>query len=819
MKALRNLYITLRSMPVVTGLNIFGLAVAISVAYMIFVQVNHELGFNKGIKDAARTALIISDGDFMGERTINTNMSRGAVEFIRNSVPMVEKVGSINILGNRRGGCTEDNPEGFLFNVSNILYPATTLEMFGFEIVDGDTASLATYGNMAVSESFARRHNLKLGSRIGHTYNEDIPLYNEAYWKGTITAIYRDFPENCDLATLDAIGNFDRNDISDWSNWNFQVYVKLADGYTFAQFDSTLTKLFVEEQARIKRDGDPKRYFTLPVSELYYNQPAEIKYSFPSSKGDLSTTLSLAAIAVVLLLVAFINYLNFVMSLIPIRTRSVNTQRIMGASVESLRIDFIAESFLFLLAAVVPALFIVAVVGKSDLSSLFITSVDIAEHWGVMLGIIVAGTLLSLLVSLYPAFYITSFSPAFALNGNFGRGRKGIALRTLLIGVQFFVCFVLIVAALFIWLQNRYLMSADMGFNREHLLTVELPNRQYSFEGQTSRDEFTAKLMQGSYVKDVAFSNGEFIANRRWTVGRTINGPLPENVSRNINFSPFQVSWNFLRVMGVEIVDGRGFSLEDMQSASGGFVFTEAAKAQYHLTTDNSVAPRGTDVPIVGFCRNVNARSLHEQQGAFAFYCMGQDEMGVPGKKFYAMCNLYIRLVAGVDVDEAVEHIRKSIVDYFPGIAPASFDVEFFDDVLRRQYEREQRLAMMVGLFAAVVIIVSLMGLFAAVLFEVKFMEREIALRRINGAMVANILKMINLKYVKVVLMGYLFALPLSYVVVNGWLEAFAYRIELYRWVFAAAFVVVLMVVVLVVTFTAWRVANSNPLDILGKGD
>ena len=819
MKALRNLYITLRSMPVVTGLNIFGLAVAISVAYMIFVQVNHELSFNKGIKDAARTALIISDGDFMGERTINTNMSRGAVEFIRNSVPMVEKVGSINILGNRRGGCTEDNPEGFLFNVSNILYPATTLEMFGFEIVDGDTASLATYGNMAVSESFARRHNLKLGSRIGHTYNEDIPLYNEAYWKGTITAIYRDFPENCDLATLDAIGNFDRNDISDWSNWNFQVYVKLADGCTFAQFDSTLTKLFVEEQARIKRDGDPKRYFTVPVSELYYNQPAEIKFSFPSSKGDLSTTLSLAAIAVVLLLVAFINYLNFVMSLIPMRTRSVNTQRIMGASVESLRLDFIAESFLFLLAAVVPALFIVAAVGKSGLSSLFITSVDIAEHWGVMLWIIVAGALLSLLVSLYPAFYITSFSPAFALNGNFGRGRKGIALRTLLIGVQFFVCFVLIVAALFIWLQNRYLMSADMGFNREHLLTVELPNRQYSFEGQTSRDEFTAKLMQGGYVKDVAFSNGEFIANRRWTVGRTINGPLPENVSRDINFSPFQVSWNFLRVMGVEIVDGRGFSLEDMQSASGGFVFTEAAKAQYHLTTDNSVAPRGTDVPIVGFCRNVNARSLHEEQGAFAFYCMGQDEASASGKKFYAMRNLYIRLVAGVDVDEAVGHIRKSIVDYFPGIAPASFDVEFFDDVLRRQYEREQRLAMMVGLFATVVIIVSLMGLFAAVLFEVKFMEREIALRRINGAMVANILKMINLKYVKVVLIGYLFALPLSYVVVNGWLEAFAYRIELYRWVFAAAFVVVLMVVVLVVTFTAWRVANSNPMDILGKGD
>ena len=805
-------------MPVVAGLNIVGLAVAIAVAYMIFVQVGHELSFNKGIKDADRTAIIISDGNFMGEKHIGTNMSRGAVEFVKNSVPMVEKVGSINILGNRRGGCTEDNPEGFLFNVSNILFPATTLEMFGFELVDGDTASLATYGNMAVSESFARRHNLKLGSRIGHTYNEEIPLFNEAYWKGTVTAIYRDFPENCDLATLDAIGFFDRNNLGDWSNWNFQVYVKLADGYTFAEFDSLLTKLFVAEQARIGRDNDPKRYFTVPVSELYYNQPDGIKYNLPSSKGDLATTLSLAAIAAVLLLVAFVNYLNYVMSLIPMRMRSVNTQRIVGAHVASLRLDFIVESFLFLVAAVAVALFIIGLVAKSSLSSLFIATVDVVEHGGIMLAIIVAAMILAFAVSLYPMWYITSFSPSFSLGGNFARSRKGVTLRTVLVGMQFFVSFLLVIVALFIWLQNRYLLSADIGFEREHLLTVELPWKQYSLYGQTSRDELTAKLMQGGYVKDAAFSNGDFIANKRWTVGRTIDGPLPENVSRDIYFSPFQVSWNFLRVMGIDIVDGRGFSLEDIQSASGGLIFTEASKAQYYLSTDNSVAPRGVSVPIVGFCRNVNARSLHEEQGAFAFYCMGQDEMGRSGQKYYPMHNVYIRLNAGVDVAEAAEHIKKCIMDYFPGLVPASFDVEFFDDVLRRQYEREQRLALMVGLFAFVVIIVSFMGLFATVLFEVKFMEREIALRRVNGAFVKDILYMINGKYLKVMLVAYLLALPLSVYIVNGWLQQFAYKTELYPWVFVVALLAVVVAACSIVTFTSWRVANCNPVEVLGKG-
>lgn len=803
-------------MPVVATLNIVGLAVAIAVAYMIFVQVGHELSFNKGIKDADRTAIIISDGNFMGEKHIGTNMSRGAVEFVKNSVPMVEKVGSINILGNRRGGCTEDNPEGFLFNVSNILFPASTLEMFGFELVDGDTASLATYGNMAVSESFARRHNLKLGSRIGHTYNEEIPLYNEAYWKGTVTAIYRDFPENCDLATLDAIGNFDTTDLNDWSNWNFQVYVKLADGCTFAEFDSLLTKLFVAEQARIGRDKDPKRYFTVPVNELYYNQPDGIKYNLPSSKGDLATTLSLAAIAAVLLLVAFVNYLNYVMSLIPMRMRSVNTQRIMGAHVASLRLNFILESFIFLLVSVALALFIIAIVSGSALSSLFITSIDVSEHGVILLFIVTAAMMLAFAVSIYPAWYITSFSPALALSGNFARSRKGVTLRTVLIGMQFFVSFVLIVAALFVWLQNRYLLSADLGFEREHLLTVELPSKQFSVEGQTQRDELASRLMAGGYVKDVAFSSGKFIANKRWSVGRSIDGPLPENTNSEIKFSPFQVSWNFLQVMGVNVIEGRNFSPDDVSSSCGALIFTEASKAQYYLSTDNSVAPRGAAVPIVGFCRNVNARTLHEEQGAFAFYCMGLDE--ITNGKYYAMRNIYIRLNAGADVAAAIEHIRKSIVDYFPGIAPASFDVEFFDDVIRRQYEREQRLALMVGLFAFVVIIVSFMGLFATVLFEVKFMEREIALRRVNGAFVKNILYMINGKYLKVMLVAYLFALPLSVYIVNGWLQQFAYKTELYPWVFVVALLAVVVAACSIVTFTSWRVANCNPVEVLGKG-
>ncbi len=817
MNALKNFTVTVRSMPPVTILNIVGLAVAIAVAYIIFVQVHHELSFNKGIKDANKTALIVGEGSYIGERKYATTMARAEVEFIKN-IHMVENIGSIGLLGKRRGSCTEDNPDGFVLTMSNILYPVATLQMFGFEFVEGDAVSLETYGNVAVSESAAAKYNLKMGSRIAHTYNEEIPDYNDSWKYGVVTAIYKDFPKNCDLGTLEAVGYYDRNELNDWSNWNYDIYVTLREGYTFAEFDSLLTKMYSEEMARTKRNNSTKRYFTIPVGELYYNLPDGLDYGAPSSKGDFSSTLLLAAIAVVLLLVAFVNYFNFVMSLIPMRVRRVNVQRIMGAYVASLRANFIVESLIFFVVAVVVALFIVGLVANSALSSLFYAPVDVAEHGGIMLAIVAVAMMLAILVALYPSWYITSFSPAFALSGNFARSRRGVTLRNVLICVQFLVSFVLVVAAIFIWLQNRYLLSVDMGFHREHLLTVELPRKQFFIEGQTPRDELTEKLMAGGCVKAVAFSNGDFIANKRWTVGRTIEGPLPENVGKDILFSPFQVSWNFLQVMGVDIIDGRDFMPEDAQSGCGGLIFTEASKAQYYLSTDNATAPRGTIVPILGFCRNVNARSLHEQQGAFAFYCMGQDEIGQSGKKYYAMRNIYIRLVAGADVDEAVAYIRKTIVDYFPGITPSSFDVEFFDDVLRRQYEREQRLGHMMGIFAFVTILVSFMGLFATVLFEVKFMEREIALRRVNGAFVKDILSMINIKYFRVILLAFLFALPFSYHLVNGWLQQFAYKTELHLWVFIMALVTVLAVAFSIVTFTSWRVANSNPMEVLSKG-
>ena len=804
-------------MPVVAMLNIVGLAVAISVAYMIFVQVRYEVGFNKGIKDADKCALIVGDGNIINKRRLITNMARAAVELVKN-IPMVEQVGSINLLGDRRGACTEDNPDGFVLTMSNLLYHSTTLDMFGFDIVEGDTASLNIYGNVAVSESAAEKYNLKIGSRFAHNYNEDIPEFGSSLYYGIVTAIYKDFPEDCDLGSLEAVGNYDSNDLNDWSNWNYHVYVKLRDGYSFAEFDSLLTATYSKEMARVGRN-DKTKFFTIPVSKLYYSIPEELDYGIPSSRGDVSTTISLAAIAVVMLLVAFVNFLNFVMSLIPLRVRGVNTRRILGASVLSLKVDFITESLLFLLLSLLVALLIIAAVDKSELSSVFMSSVNVMKHADVLLAIVAAAVVLAVAVALYPAFYLTSFSPAFALNGNFGRNGKGVALRTLLICVQFFASFVLIVTALFVWLQNRYLMSADMGFNREQLLTVTLPRLQFSLHGQTPRDELSDRLKAGGYVKDVAFSNGEFIANRRWTVGRSVNGPLPEGVGNDITFSPFHVSWNFLQVMGVDVVDGRDFSLDDVMSGNGALIFTETSKMQYGLSTDNSVAPRGNDVPIVGFCRNVNARSLHETTGAFAFYCMGQDEIGNSKRKYYAMSNLYIRLVAGADVDEAVEQIRNTIVDYFPGISPEAFDIEFFDDVLRRQYEKEQRISLMVGIFAFVVIAVSLMGLFATVLFEVKYMEREIALRRINGAMVTDILLMINFKYVKQLFIGYLFALPLSYMLVSGWLQSFAYRTELHPAVFLFAFVVVLVVALSVVTFTSWRVVNTNPVEVLGKGE
>jgi putative ABC transport system permease protein len=211
---------------------------------------------------------------------------------------------------------------------------------------------------------------------------------------------------------------------------------------------------------------------------------------------------------------------------------------------------------------------------------------------------------------------------------------------------------------------------------------------------------------------------------------------------------------------------------------------------------------------VLGFCRDFKLRPLHYQIEPFALQIAGA---------IFVQPYIYIRIKQGCNIKEVTEYIRTALTEYFK-VDNSGVDVLLLDDIMRNEYKEDEQKALQTSLFAIVAIIVSFMGLFATVLFEVKYMEREIALRRVNGATVPSIIMLINKKYLRMVSISFVIALPIAVYVVMMWLSNFAYRTEISWWIFAVVFLVITFLSALLVTVTAWRTANRNPIEVLNKG-
>lgn len=825
---LRNFLITLRSYPLVVALNITGLGVAIAVAYMLAVQVSYESSYNKGIKDYDRIARIEVRGHIKHEsdkwQTKNSEMVLSALR----NIAGLESLAVLNI--NARRGQLKINEDVVRTELSFASNEAFSL--FPFEIIDGSTDNLAprnivssesydkvqktttqviSKGSVVViSESFAKKHNLKVGSTIKRMENSaDYLFYYHKYM--AVDAIYKDFPDNSDLAQADiivAMGEIGEMYKVPGHQYNFVSYVRLAPGYSVDELEEAMNKVcaaeFPDEAIQLR---------AMPLEKAYF-YGAEVD---ALHKGNLMATVALIATAVVLITIAFFNYLNFFLSLMPRRIRSVNTQKIMGASRHQLRFTFIVESFIMVLVSVVIALLLIVITNDSELSMLFTASLSLLQNSTIAFIILCVSLLFAVIVAIYPSFYVTSFAPALVLSGNFARNRSGALYRTLLVIMQFVITIVLVVTAIFIHAQNKFMINADVGFNKENLLVVQ-PTLESIFVSNHSN--LRNKLNEHPEIVDVAFSNGDMAYKIFDKKEVAILGERDDaqgvNQAEKITIPLFEVTWNFPQVMGFDIYEGRSFQEDDtpqlnigdfgVEIIPGALIFNERARKTFLLTTENYIDSH--NAPVLGFCRDFKLRPLHYQIEPFALQIAGA---------IFVQPYIYIRIKQGCNIKEVTEYIRTALTEYFKE-DNSGVDVLLLDDIMRNEYKEDEQKALQTSLFAIVAIIVSFMGLFATVLFEVKYMEREIALRRVNGATVPSIIMLINKKYLRMVSISFVIALPIAVYVVMMWLSNFAYRTEISWWIFAVVFLVITFLSALLVTVAAWRTANRNPIEVLNKG-
>ena len=795
--ALKNFLTTLRRYKAASVLNIAGLSLAFAAFYAIVSQVWWEATFNGSIPHAERTYAAAVSGLF-GSDEPGMWIARPSMERTLAASPEVEAAGAVNWWGSgfgnnyvwvRRSGALAPErfalPEGRAHSVTEGI-----LDILPFRVVEGDLRAVGRPGTAILSRREAERLQAGVGSLVYVQQDEPlIPL--------EVAAVFEDLPDNSFGRTFDILRFMGDQDMADFGQWNTHYYLRLREG---ADPDAFVRRLdAIDREVRLVGRENQHGYtspavdFSLvPVRKIYFHphlKPTE-------GRGTLSATLTLAAIAALVIFVALINFVNFFLALLPARLRAVNVQKVFGAPTAALRFNFLFEAVGYVVCALAGAWYLLLALQRSTLARYFPESLSLADNLAVAAIVAAAATAAILAASLWPARYVTSFSPVLAAKGYAG-SRSGRRLRTGLVSMQSFISQALIILTLVMWGQYRYMSRADTGFETENLLVAELPS---TIGAQPAlRDAFAARLAAEPQIGRFAFASRKLpIPSGRWNWQVTLHDGC------EASFVQINCDTALLGVLGIGLADGRDFTSDDWRKSSETIIVNDCARRRYGIRPGD---PFGQDSPrtIVGICHDFHYASMQYALDPLLF-CLANDPD-------YRLNHLYLRTAPGADPAEVSRIAGEAAHAVAPTVEASEIDLRFFDRVRGEAYLRERRTATIVTLFAVLAVAISLMGIFGLVLFETQHRRREIAVRKVMGASTAEILAMLNHRYTTITLGCFAAAAPVAWYFAQEWLAQFAHRTGGMAWYFAAALVVVAGVTAATVTLRSWRAADENPAD------
>ena len=812
---IKNFITLLKRYTTSSVLNILGMALAFAAVYLIMVQVNYDLSYNKGIPNA-RNIYRLEHPNFAEEGYWDITWARQLPDDLCKDIPEIEKSATITPTGHFNINSvysrkSDDRIDNIELNLCETEHEG--LEILGIEVIQGSLENVIDHYSLVLKESAAKRFNLSVGDVL--CYGRDA---NEENATATVVAICKDTPSPSILDGTDGWGGMSvAQENENPNNWNDPYYIQLADGASpdavVEKMKEALLRLLNVEHELYADEETVEQYIKMatprlnPLTELYFSSDVSTAYH---EVGNRLTTYTFIAIAVLIILIAMINFVNFFFALIPVRIKAINTYKVFGASTLRLRLNFIIEAVGLVATALAVAALFVELFAETPLVNQLSTSISFSNNWGIALVVVVVAIAAGIVASIYPAFYITRFSPAMVLSG-FQASAPGRRLRYTLVAVQYFISITLIICSLFIHRQREFMLGYDMGFDKENLLVVDKLPAEAVFESfdlenglsQVRRDAFAERLTQNPAIIDVAFANGSLVTPSRMQWGRNVDG-------KGIYFNVYPVSWDFLQLMKIDIVDGRDFCSSDETTVNGVYIFNEDAARKVGIKVHDKIPGHRSDADVVGICRDFNYRPMQYNIEPFAFYIFG--------KYPWRVCeHLYVRTMAGADIPAVKEYIMQTIAEYAPSAPADSYDVTLFDAELEQQYQKEEKLSSLITLFTMLSILISVIGVFGLVLFETQYRRKEIGIRRVHGASVASILSMFNIMYLRIVAICSLVAVPVSYLVIDRWMQQFAYRATMAVWVYLLAIAIVVAITVATVTARAYKAANDNPVDSINK--
>lgn len=764
-------------------LNILGLSIAFVAFMLLIMQWTYDRTFDT-FDPHADSIYRIDMNTPSSERGHIALMNRPISEIITQSSPHF-KAGVLFRFSVEQAYTIEgETPTTFLAYEWGVSKDLT--KVFHFDMIEGDANALEIEHSVLVPESFARKW-FPNESAVGKSLRSSSGSY-------MIGGVYKDFPQNNTLQNYvyTSIGDENKGIYSNWS-YNFYILTDIPNNA------DEVKKIVMECIHKITDNTEEVdiEFDVLQLNKIHSSEPALYD---PTPRTGKQTMALLLSIAVVILLIATINFTNFSTAVSPLRIKNVNTQKVFGATTGSLRRSLLLESILVGLFSFILALMILWMLQDTSIIRLFKADTRIVSHPILVIITGIASILIGLMAALYPAHYTTSFQPAIALKGSFGISPKGKALRHLLISFQFIASFALIIAALFMYLQNRYAHTTSLGFDKEQLIITNMGNIGNKCQ------VFEQQLKRHPEIEDVTFANVQLCneGNNYMNWGRNYK-------DQNISYNVLEVAPSFPRVMGIKPYEGRDFREEDMNTRHGVYLFNETAVKRYNFKIGDAI----DSTTIVGFVPDFIYNSLHMETPPAALLLWGKIKWGEEANwdtdgRWYSYS--YVKTKAGADLHKAMETVYSELKALSPDYP---FDVRFFDSVLDQLYKDDQQLSSVITLFSLLAVFISIMGIFGLVVFDSEYKRKEIGIRKVLGSTTWQILLLFNKGYIRTLVVCFCIAVPIAYYGISRWLENFVYKIPIYWWVFPIAFLLVGGITILTITYQSWHAANENPVNSL----
>lgn len=797
-------------------LNIVGLAIGMAVFLAIAQYVRFETSYEDFVPEANNIYRVPLEIYLNNELVVaSAENFPGVGPALMEELPEVVSYARLYNLGYKNNliiTYEDAQPEPIAFKHRHFLYADSSfLPMMGYKMVMGNPeTALAEPNTAVVSEQYARMYfgdEDPLGKQL-HMQDDD---HNNELVK--VTGVFKDLPANTHLKfdvlfsykTLFGRGDWApaRYDQS-WQRKDMYTFIKVMPGTNPKELESKFPTIIDKYKPGLAERNERDVLSLQPIEDIHLTSHLAEE---PEANGEAKIVNFLSIIGVFVLVIAWINYINLSTAKAMERAREVGVRKVMGAFQVQLIRQFLTESAIVNLLAILISVGLVALVLPyfNSISGLSLHAGYLIEPWFLALcaGLWITGTLLS---GFYPAVVLSSFKPVVVLKGKLKNSARGIFLRKALVVLQFTASVALIAGTFIVYQQLNFMMGRDIGMNIDQVLVVERPGitplDRNSFN--SSIDVFRDELKKNPAIQSLTASVTVPGKQREYkAVVKKYGAPDDQSVTVRFN----SMDYEFMDVFKMKLIAGRVFSEDYPSDPDTSVVVTESAarfigyeKPEEAVGQTLAIPGFGWNPIIVGVVNDYHQVSLKKSLDPTVFYCTKY------GGEFYSM------RINTSNLPQTLEHVRASWTKAFPGNPFAYF---FLDDYFNKQYENEKQFGKLFTTFAIFAVIVGCVGLFGLSAYTATQRTKEIGIRKVLGSSEGKIFVLLSSEYLRLVFLAILIAVPLIYFGMQSWISTFPYQISISMWIFALAGLMVLMISLLTVSFQTLKAARTNPVNSL----